>query len=201
MHKVQFYFDPLCPWSWITSRWLLDVQEERDIHVEWKPFSLALKNAGSSYSHMGAAESTLRILRLATALESNELIERLYSETGTRIHLDERNDDRILPESMVSLELPDDLLAEADNEERDRLIEQSMDEALQVVGDNVGVPIIIFETDDGSQGYFGPVISELPDKATSLKLWDGLSNLASTPMFWELKRTRTVKPDITSTGT
>jgi predicted DsbA family dithiol-disulfide isomerase len=206
---VTFYFDPCCPFCWITSRWLLMVQGERDITIDWRPFSLALKNdevrGGHDKTEHGdmhrAAHRVLRVI-LAAQKEGAKLID-LYTDFGMQYHLGgAAYDDALIAKILAKQNLSPELAKAADDSSYDETLQQSIDEATGVAGQDIGVPTIIFTADDGSKnGFFGPVLQQLPDKDDALKLWDGLSQLASDKNFYELKRSRpSGDPDVYSTA-
>lgn len=196
MQRIDFYFDPSCPFCWITSRWLLQVSEQRDLEIAWRPFSLALKNdelgggtdSPMKHSHLGGH----RVLRVIAAGAKNgaQPID-LYSAFGRQHFLGERDyDDELIREVLREAGLSEDLARDADDETYDGALRQEMESALDVVGDDTGVPIIVFHTEHGKQGYFGPVLNELPGDDEALRLWDGLEKMATVGAFYELKRTR-----------
>ena len=197
--KVDFYFDPGCPWCWVTSRWLDDVASQRDLNVSWKPFSLAMKNGTLSKApekHSDYDKSHLsghRVLRVIEAAAQTDAERgKLYSDIGQMHHVDGYPYSDIEIELMLSLNrLDPELLQAADDKKLDENLQQSLDEAISIVGEDVGVPLIIFEKPDGNKlGYFGPVLMKQPTGQTALDLWDGLSKLATAEDFYELKRSR-----------
>ena len=201
---INFYFDPSCPFCWITSRWLLMVQSERDITVQWRPFSLAIKNDELS-SNTGMhipAHRVLRVMEVAASEHQASLID-MYTFVGMKHHVagDDFNDDLIL-ELLNEFSLPQELVKAADDEKYDDQLTKSVSSATDIAGDDIGVPTIIFDNETGGkQGFFGPVLQELPDKEEALKLWDGLSQLATNSSFYELKRSRpSGGPDVFSTA-
>lgn len=200
--NVEFYFDPSCPYCWITSRWLVTVQNNKpEITVTWRQFSLAIKNdelSSENGPHM-PAHRVQRII-LAAAMQGADLGE-LYSAFGSRNHvMGDDFSDQVIAEVLADLKLPAELLAFADDTSLDAELETSMNSALEVVGNDVGVPIIIFNTDGERMGYFGPVLNAMPTVSDSLKLWDSLAMLATNKDFYELKRERTTRPDTASTA-
>lgn len=209
--SIIFYFDPSCPFSWITSRWLLQVSAHRDITIDWRPFSLALKNDelvardGESI-HAHSHRDSLRMLRVLLAAEKQHDLSLIdgYTASGMIRHIlgDPLDDDGIRSVIVNQLELPESLIAAANDDSHDKVLQQHIDEATTIVGNDIGVPTIIFELASGEkQGYFGPVLNELPELDESLAIWDGLSKLAITKSFYELKRTRpTGNPDVASTA-
>jgi len=206
--NIEFFFDPSCPFCWITSRWLHVVSGERDLQIEWRPFSLAIKNNeldeknSSDYSETHKqAHRILRVIQAAT--KHGAAHGDLYTLFGVHHHVAGRPyDDELIKEIISDQNLPAGLLKEADNAQHDAAIEEHMDQALEVTGDDVGVPIIVFRDESGNRtGYFGPVLQTLPNKEDALKLWDGLSQLATNSNFYELKRTRPKDgPDTASTA-
>lgn len=206
--NVEFYFDPACPFCWITSRWLLVVSGERDINIEWKPFSLAIKNneldsGEGKYAEMHrASHRALRMMMAAHSGHNTPLID-LYTSFGIKHHVAGFEiDNDLLTEILTEKGLPVELLNEADNTKYDQLLEGYIKDATDTAGQDIGVPTIVFTNKDGKkQGFFGPVLQELPDNKECLELWDGLSKLATNSSFYELKRSRPGgTPDIGSTA-
>ena len=195
--KIIFYFDPSCPFCWITSRWLLMVAEERDLQITWKPFSLAIKNEAleaSADPHRAYHVASRRLLRvMLAAQEQNDasLIE-LYSTSGALFHIKGNQfDDQLISSMLNKHNLPAELIEEADKTTHDELLRAAITAATDIAGKDVGVPTIVFTSDDGDQqGFFGPVLQELPQRQAGLDLWDGLSKLATNSSFYELKRNR-----------
>lgn len=208
MTSIEFYFDPSCPFCWITSRWLLQVQAERDIDISWRQFSLALKNnelearegeTARAEAHRGS-HRVQRVLYRATREHDAAAID-LYSEFGIRFHIMEKPfDDDMIREVLAAKNLPLDLLAAADDASIDDSLQQEIDSAIEAAGADIGVPTIVFVGKDGKRtGYFGPVLNELPaNPEESLAIWDGLEKLATTSSFYELKRSRPGDPNVFS---
>lgn len=196
--NISFYFDPGCPWCWVTSRWLTDVASQRDITIDWRPFSLALKNdelqekendSHYAVSHR-ASHRVLRVIEAASEVGSNR--GKLYEDIGRMHHVDGYDYTDTEIELMLSLSKLDTSLAQtADDTNYDIALQKHLDEAVEIVGNDVGVPLIVFNQDDGKKvGYFGPVLMRQPTGQEALDLWDGLSKLASSSDFYELKRSR-----------
>jgi predicted DsbA family dithiol-disulfide isomerase len=193
--QIDFYFDPLCPWCWITSRWITEVSEHRDLKLTWRPFSLAIKNdPEDSKDYNPVREWGLRGLRIIEAVRrevGEAAVARVYAEMGARKH----NDGVAFPDHadvLATLGLDSTLAAAADDESWDSVIRESMEAALELAGDDVGVPTIVYE---GRTAFFGPVISPAPTGDAAVRLWDSLATLATTTDgFFELKRTREVGP-------
>lgn len=200
MERIEFFYDPCCPFCWITSRFLLEVSAERDVDVTWRPFSLAMKNnelAGDDDAvneHGEMHRSSHRVLRVITkaAEQHGASVIDLYSAFGRRFHLDhEKYDDAMIADVLAAAGLPAGLAKAADDTSLDEGLQASIDSAVEAVGDDTGVPTIVFVSDDGQRrGFYGPVLQELPSKEDALRLWDSLVGLVSVPAFYELKRTR-----------
>lgn len=185
MTSVDFFFDPGCPWTWRTSRWVLEVAPQRDVAVRWRAFSLDLKNETPPTTAQGA----LRIVEAVWADHGDEPIGRLYTEVGTRFHLDGDTSLDGIAGALDAAGLDTAYLDAAHDDRWDAEIRWSMDEAIRVVGDDGGVPILVF---DGEVGLCGPVMEPAPAGEVALQLWDHVAGLACTPGFFELERTRTV---------
>lgn len=208
MTSIEFYFDPACPFCWITSRWLRQVSQEREIDINWRQFSLAIKNnelaaSDGESEHAGvhrASHRIHRVIRQAAQIRGASTID-LYSEFGIRFHIMEKPfDDDMIAEVLADKNLPADLLAAADDASLDADLQAEIDSAVDAAGSDIGVPTIIFIDKAGQRiGYFGPVLNELPATLEeSLAIWDGLSALATTPSFSEIKRPRSGGPDVFS---
>lgn len=204
--QVSFYIDPICPWCWITSRWMADVAKDRDLTVIFKPFSLAIKNdvlhKDSDSPYAPASRQTHRILRVMESVRKeygDDAVARLYTEVGHKIHNEGEKTIEWLSFILDSLKLDTAHVEAEDDESFDEIIENYMQEAFEVCGTDIGTPVLRIESDHGPRGFFGPVISELPDHDQCLALWDGISAMISFPNFYELKRTREVSPDISTT--
>lgn len=209
--NVTFYFDPSCPFSWITSRWLLVAQsQDSSIEINWQPFALALKNNETTQtpdeSHYAQSHrDSLRVLRIMLAAHQNHDFDllKLYSAFGMQKHIMfEEFTDEVVQNVLTELSLPSSLINEADSAEYDEILQDAINTAIEVVGNDIGVPTLVFTLEDGTkQGYFGPVLQSLPSKEDSLKIWNGLSRLATTKEFYELKRNRpSGLPDTPSTA-
>lgn len=206
--EVEFYFDPLCPYSWIASRWLLRVQNKREIKVNWLPFSLAIKNnakTGKETSHAATQLASLKLLRVILKAQADHKVSLIdaYSSAGNLIHIEQQElNDELIKQFLESLQLPYALFTSVNDSSFDDILKQNIEQAVTVTGKDVGVPIIIFNTESGQrQGYFGPVFNQLPSPAEELPLWDALSVLASSPSFYELKRQLpSGEPDVGSTA-
>ena len=197
MH-VRFWFDPACPFCWITSRWLVRVATQREVTIEWSPISLLLKNGTREgepfFAEVTASHGMLRTVEALRAAGQGHRIGELYTELGRVLHVEGTTVD--LRAVLTRLGLDPAFAAAADDAEHDAAVRTSMDEGLALVGDAVGTPIIAVDRPDGTGriGLFGPVITELPDVEASLRLWDGFLAMVATDGFFELKRTRSSAP-------
>lgn len=197
--RIDFWFDPICPFCWATSRWINRVAPERDLEVDWRPISLLVKNGMSpGDDHYEAASRTRNLLRVVEAVRAGghaDRIGHLYTEFGRHIH---HRDDLDFDVAKVLDELGLDVaFADALVDDRwDDAIEAAMAEGLGLTGDDVGTPLIAFDGRNGRRGFFGPVITEVPDGDDALDLWDGFVKMANTTGFFELKRTRDEMPGL-----
>ena len=195
---VQFWFDPACPFCWMTSRWLVRVAAHRDLDIEWLPISLLRKNGTREgepfFAEVRASHGMLRVVEAVREAGHGARIGDLYTELGRALHVEEREVD--LRAVLDGLGLDPELAQAADDTRYDVAIATAMDDGLGLVGDAVGTPIIAVGRADGSRvGLFGPVITTLPDVAAALRLWDGFIAMVETDGFFELKRTRSAAPD------
>lgn len=193
--KVNFWFDVSCPWTWITSRWLVDVSEQRDLDVTWRPFSLFELNKDRDLpedyrKHIEDSRNFGRI-SMAVSKTSPDRVGEFYTELGTRIHNDEQpqTDETILA-ALSAVGLDAELLERVKAGEFDDAVRASTQAGLDLVGDDVGVPII----EAAGTAFFGPVMSPAPQGEDAAKAWDGTLALAQTDGFFELKRSRDVGP-------
>lgn len=195
--SVDFWFDPSCPWAWMTSRWVDEVSRHRDLDVTWHVMSLAVLNEGNDgldEAHRAAMPRMLRYVRLVTAVAERvgpEHVKPLYDALGTRIHRQERTDaDAVMAEALAEVGLDAGLLAAADSDEHDAALHASHSDGIGRVGQDVGTPVIAVD----GVAFFGPVISPAPRGEEAVALWDGVVAVAAYPGFFELKRSRTVGP-------
>lgn len=207
MTRISFYFDPSCPWCWITSRWLTEVQTQRDIETEWLPFSLAMKNGeldGNDVTgHLDTHSIAHRVLRVVEAIHAKEGIDRgeLFTEFGKSYFIDpELGDEDFFGAVLQRMGLPLDYLDELANTEHDTALRQHLDDAIELGAEDLGVPLIVFDTEDGERvGYFGPVLRRLPTPERGLEIWDSLYTIAAGPDFYELKRSRPRRSKVKTT--
>jgi 2-hydroxychromene-2-carboxylate isomerase len=216
---INFYFDPVCPFAWMTSKWVRQVQAQRDYTVDWRFISLRLLNAHIDYDthfppeYEAGHTAGLRLLRVAAATREAhgpEAVGRLYAALGARIF-----DTAPSPESradaglrgtagfvapaLAEAELPASLAEALDDAARDMVIQAETDEALSLTGKDVGTPILHFEPPEGV-AFFGPVISRLPTEEQAGELWDHVVGLARFPGFAELKRSLRERPQLRAFG-
>ena len=201
---VDMWFDPICPWAWITSRWLLEVERVRDIETRFHVMSLSVLNEGRAdlpQRYRDLFEVGWGPVRVAIAAEQKcgpEVLHDLYTALGTRIHHQRATIDRDLyVAALTELGLPVDLADAADTDEYDDALRHSHRSGMEPVGDEVGTPVIHVPGPDGQRiAFFGPVVSPAPRGEAAGRLWDGVLLVAGTAGFYELKRSRTAAPDL-----
>lgn len=220
---LHFYFDPVCPFAWMTSKWVRQVQERRDYTVDWRFISLRLLNAEVDYDahfppeYEAGHTAGLRLLRVAARVREEhgrEAVAPLYAALGARIfdtspdpeesrtegEVRERRGTRVFLEPVLTeVGLPHALADALDDEAWDAEIRRETDEALALTGKDVGTPIIHFRPPAGV-AFFGPVISRLPDADRAVELWDHVVGLAGFPGFAELKRSLREQPQLAAFG-
>jgi hypothetical protein len=184
----------------VTARWVVDeVRPHRDLEITWQPISLFLKNEpdpdGDAYPRYFFTHRLLRVMEAVRETDGNDGVERIYWEYGRRIHHDrERPFDPV--HALRAADLDPGLATAADDEQFDAEIRSRMQLGLELAGDDIGTPIIAGADCYGNrQGYFGPVITRVPPTEDSLKMWDALRAMMDVQGFWELKRTRTERPE------
>lgn len=194
---VDFWFDPMCPWAWMSSRWLLEAAQVRDLAPRFRVMSLSVLNegrdVGEEYAEaMVRGWGPVRVCIAAAKHHGDDVLAPLYTALGTRIHLEGQEIDRAMVEgALTDVGLPTNLADAMDSTEFDDELRASHQQAMDLVGDDVGTPVIAV---DGI-AFFGPVVTPAPKGEAAGDLWDGVVLVAGIPGFYELKRSRTVGPD------
>ena len=194
---AEFWFDPLCPWAWMTSRWMLQVQQVRDVRIDWHLMSLAHLNAGRDLPPeyielVTKGWGPLRVIAAARAEHGRKIVLPLYTAMGTHRHVRGVDDfDEMIELALADVGLPAALAAAASSEDFDAEIIAEHDRAIELVGDDVGTPVIAVD----GVAFFGPVVTPAPKGEAAGRLWDGVLLVARTPGFYELKRSRTDPPN------
>jgi 2-hydroxychromene-2-carboxylate isomerase len=194
--SVEFWFDPSCPWAWMTSRWVDEVAKVRDLDVTFNIMSLAVLNEDQDVSEeyrafFPRALKYTRLVAAAKELHGQQIVKPLYDALGTRIHPGgSTNPDEVIPQALAEVGLDADFARYADSDEFDPQMRASHFEGINRVGQDVGTPVIAVN----GVAFFGPVISPAPKGEEAAKLWDGVVQVAAYPGFFELKRSRTVGP-------
>jgi 2-hydroxychromene-2-carboxylate isomerase len=193
---ADFWFDPLCPWAWMSSRWMLEVEKVRPVDTRWHVMSLAVLNEGRDdvpeqyREFMKQAYGPVRVCIAAEQKFGNEVLLPLYTALGNRIHLQQRKEPEIIAEALVEAGLPVELAEAAQSTDYDEELRASHHRGMDPVGYDVGTPVIHVE----GVAFFGPVVSPAPKAEAAGRLWDGVKLVAGTDGFYELKRTRDRDP-------
>jgi hypothetical protein len=210
MADLDFFFDPICPWAWITSRFTVEVARQRELAVDWKFICLWMVNEERNYDrefppgYVNAHQAGRQMLRIAAAARrdgGNDAVAALYTAFGEQLHTGGRSkeiregDTSVLAESVEIAGLPPSLTASGEDEALDAVVREETDLALSRTGKDVGTPIITFSPDtDEEASFFGPVISRIPRGEEALRIWDAVELLARTPGLAELKRSARDRP-------
>jgi len=198
---VDFWFDPICPWAWMSSRWLLEVQEVRFIEPSFHVMSLAYLNQDKDVPEdyregLQRAWGPVRACIAAAQAHGDDVLLPLYTALGNRIHLQEREPDRdVVEEALAEVGLPTALADAMDSDEYDEALRKSHHAGMDQVGMDVGTPVIAVREPAGVVAFFGPVVTPAPKGEAAGRLWDGVLLVAGTDGFYELKRSREKGPD------
>lgn len=196
-NKADFWFDPLCPFAWITSRWIGEVESVRDIETDWRVMSLAVLNEGrdlepSYRESMDNAWGLVRVIIAAQQQHGDATVKALYDAMGSLIHeAGEKDRDVVITKALADCGLPATLAAAASTDAFDDQLRASHQEGISLVGQDVGTPVVAFN----GTAFFGPVLTRIPRGEEAGKLWDATTAIAAYPHFFELKRSRTEQPE------
>jgi protein-disulfide isomerase-like protein with CxxC motif len=197
MTTADFWFDPACPFAWITSRWILEVEKVRDINVTWHIMSLAYLNQDKDIpedyrAFLATAWQPVRVCMAVNEQFGQEKLAEIYTALGTRRHVEKKEFTReVIEDALASVGLPTELADAMDDSSYDEAIKKSHHLGMDQVGNEVGTPTIAFE----GQAFFGPVISKAPKGEAAGRLWDGFVLVTEYPYVYELKRARTHELD------
>lgn len=197
VRSVDFWFDPVCPWAWLTSRWMTEVERVRPVRTSWHVMSLSVLNEGRDglsprYRElMDRAWLPVRVVTAAVELHGRDQLKSLYDAIGSRIHPGGRKDfAAVVAEALDEAGLPGDLIEYADRPDFDDVLRASHQAAMDQVGTDVGTPVIAVD----GRAIFGPVFTPAPRGEEAGRLWDAVAALTTHDGFFEIKRTRTRRP-------
>ncbi|GAB3566631.1 DsbA family protein [Arthrobacter alkaliphilus] len=196
-NKVDFWFDPLCPFAWVTSRWIAEVEDVRGIETNWNVMSLSVLNEGRDLpaeymEKMKQGWGPVRVIIAARELHGDQYIKPLYDAMGSLIHHEGISDfAEVISKALSETGLPADLARFADSDEYDAELRASHESGISLVGQDVGTPVVAVN----GTAFFGPVLTRIPRGEEAGRIWDATVTLAGYPHFFELKRSRTESPE------
>ncbi|MEE2522961.1 disulfide bond formation protein DsbA [Pseudarthrobacter sp. J75] len=196
LNRADFWFDPRCPFAWITSRWIGEVEQVRNIKTEWHVMSLSVLNEGRDLDPeyreaMDKGWGPVRVIIAAREQHGDAVIKPLYDAMGTQIHVSGEKDlDIVIGKALMECGLPAELAQAASSDEFDAQLRASHEEGISLVGQDVGTPVVAFN----GTAFFGPVLTRIPRGEEAGRLWDATVTLAAYPHFFEIKRSRTERP-------
>jgi hypothetical protein len=208
---VEFFWDPVCPWAWLTSRWVCEVASQRNLTVDWRFISLRLLNKAKDYEKdfpagypavHGSGQKLLRVAAAVREAGDRNRMGTLYTQFGGDLHVRGRRNEIVdnfnagFPDYLRSVGVEERFIAAANDESFDAILQAETDEALTRTGKDVGTPIISFNRDEQMYSFFGPVISRVPRGEEALRLWDAVWEVATFPGLAELKRTIRERPQL-----
>lgn len=199
LNRADFWFDPLCPFAWITSRWIGEVEQVRNIKTEWHVMSLSVLNEGRDLDpgyreSMDNGWGMVRVIIAARERHGDSVIKPLYDAMGTLIHHGgEKDRSLVISKALTECGLPAELADVASSDEYDAQLRASHEEGISLVGQDVGTPVVAFN----GTAFFGPVLTRIPRGEEAGRLWDATVTLASYPHFFEIKRSRSERPEFT----
>ncbi len=212
MADLEFFFDPVCPWAWLTSRWVVEVADQRGYEVDWRFICLRIVNEDKAFEQdpnspygrvHGAGRMMLRAAAATKVSAGNDAVARLYTELGNRLHLQGRSASEIregnfslIDEAIGAAGLGSEVATAVDDEKWDDVLREETAVALGRTGNDVGTPIITFSPGTIEEAsFFGPVLNRIPRGAEATEIWDTVERLARVPGLFELKRTNRGRPD------